>query len=90
MKILSLLVLSLVLCFSAFGASSDATAKITKNEAEHIALKKHRNSRVTAAQLETVEGKLVWAVDITGRKGRHVKHVTIDAMSGHVISEKKS
>jgi uncharacterized membrane protein YkoI len=89
MKILSLLALSLVLCFSGFAATPNATAKITKNEAEHIALRKHRGSHVTAAQLETIEGKLVWAVDISGRKGQHVKHVTIDAMSGHVISEKK-
>lgn len=90
MKIFSLLALSLVLCFSALGAAPNTTAKITKNEAEHIALRKHRGSRVTAAELQTVDGKLVWAVDITGRQGKHIKHVTIDATSGHIIAEKKS
>ena len=91
MKIFSLLALSLVLGCSALGAAPNTTtAKITKNEAEHIALRKHRGSRVTAAELQTVDGKLVWAVDITGRQGKHIKHVTIDAVSGHIIAEKKS
>lgn len=92
MKVLSLTALSLILCFSLLQASardSKSGAKITKNEAEHIALKDHHGARVTAAKLETVDGKLVWSIEVAGRTTRQVTHVAVDAMSGRILSEIK-
>jgi uncharacterized membrane protein YkoI len=90
MKFLSLTALSFVLALSpltAAPASAKEAAKITKNEAQHIALKSHPGARVTAATMETVEGKLVWAIEITGPKGKRITHVNVDAMSGHILSQ---
>ena len=70
-------------------ADPKGEAKITKNEAEHIALKEYKGARVTAAKLEKVEGKLVWAINILGPKGRRAHQITVDALSGRVLGEKK-
>jgi uncharacterized membrane protein YkoI len=87
MKFLSLTALSFVLALSPLTAApafAKEATKITRNEAQHIALKSHRGARVTSATMETVDGKLVWAIEITGPKER-VTHVNVDAMSGHII-----
>ncbi len=67
MKLLSLAALSLLLCFSFLSASPPdpkGDAKITKNEAEHIALMRYPGARVTAAKLDKVKGRLVWLIEI--------------------------
>lgn len=91
MKLFLLTALSLVLSLSLLQASPRAAekggAKITKNEAEHIALKHHERARVTAAKLETVAEKLVWSIDIA--QGKNVTHVAVDAMSGRIVPVKK-
>lgn len=92
MKFLSFTALSLVLALSSLAAapaSAKEAAKITRNEAQHIALKSHRGARVTAATMETVNGKLVWAVEITGPKAQRITHVNVDAMSGQILSQKR-
>ena len=61
-------------------------AKITKNEAEHIALKHHPGARVTAAKLETVQKVKVWSVEIA--QGEQRQMVLVDAMSGRIIPPK--
>ena len=55
-------------------------AKITKNEAEHIALKQHPGARVTAAKLETVQKVKIWSIEIA--QGEQRQMVLVDAMSG--------
>lgn len=92
MKLLSLLVLLLALCLPPLRASPlnpKGDAKITKNEAEHIALKHHEGARVTAAKLEKVEGKLVWSIEITRPQVKKFTQVTVDAMSGRILDQKK-
>ncbi len=82
----------LVVCLSPFQASPlnpKGDAKITKNEAEHIALKHHEGARVTAAKLEKVAGKLVWSIEVSRPKAKKVTQVTVDAMSGHILSQEK-
>ncbi len=93
MKLLSFLALTLALALSPLQArpfDPKGDAKITKNEAEHLALKKHPGFQVTAAKLETVDGKLVWTIEIAPAKGKKATHVTVDATSGHVLAEKKA
>ena len=87
-----LLLLALLLSASLLQANppdSKSGAKITKNEAEHIALKDHSGARVTSARLEKVEGKPVWLVDVSGPKANQLTHVTVDATSGRVLAQKK-
>jgi uncharacterized membrane protein YkoI len=58
-------------------------AKITKNEAEHIALKQHPGGRVAAAKLETVQKAKVWSIEIA--EGEQRQMVLVDAMSGRIV-----
>jgi len=92
MKVLSLAVLWVFLCFSFLFASPSGSkddAKITKNEAEHIALKRYPGARVTAAKLEEVTGRMVWLIEISPPKSKPAVAVTVDAMSGRIISDQK-
>ena len=87
-----LLLLALLFSASLLQANppdSKSGAKITKNEAEHIALKDHSGARVTSARLEKVKGKLVWLVDVSGPEANQLLHVTVDAMSGQILAQKK-
>jgi hypothetical protein len=91
MKFFSLAALSLLLGLSMVCASplqKEGAAKITKNEAEHIALKNHQGARVTAAKLETIEGKKVWSIEIA--QGERRTKVAVDAMSGRILPGKKN
>jgi uncharacterized membrane protein YkoI len=89
-KLFSFAALWLLLCFSFLSASPPGPkgdAKITKNEAEHIALMSYRGARVTAAKLEKVPGRLVWLIEIAPPKSKPAVAVTVDAMSGRIVSE---
>ena len=90
MKLVSLTALSLLVCFSFLSASPADTksgAKITKNEAEHIALKDYPGARVTAAKLEKATGRLIWRIEIAPPKSKPAVVVLVDAMSGRIVSD---
>jgi uncharacterized membrane protein YkoI len=86
MKFFSLSALCLLVGVSIICANpqdKDGGAKITKNEAEHIALKQHPGARVTAAKLETVQKVKVWSIEIT--EGEERQTVLVNAMSGRIV-----
>ncbi|MEO7724678.1 MAG: PepSY domain-containing protein [Chthoniobacterales bacterium] len=90
MKTISLSALTLFLGLSLVCGNPLATkpgTKITKNEAEHIALRQHKGARVTAAKLETVEGKKIWVIEIA--QGKSQTQVQVDAVSGRVVASEK-
>ena len=61
-------------------------AKITKAEAEQIALAKVPRGIVTSAEIEKEKGHLVWSFDIA-RPGTHdITEVLVDAKTGRIIS----
>ncbi len=87
MKVFSLSLLSLFLGLALAGANplpKEPGSKITRNEAQHIALRQSKDARVTAAKLETIEGKKIWVIEIAQGKRREAVHV--DAVSGRVVS----
>ncbi|MEO5718287.1 MAG: PepSY domain-containing protein [Chthoniobacterales bacterium] len=89
MKFISLSALSLLLGLSLVCANplaKEPGTKITKNEAEHIALREHKGARVTSAKLETVEGKKIWVIEIA--QGKDQSMVRVNAVSGRVVSKK--
>ena len=91
MKLISLAALALLLAIVPLPANprhSQSNAKITKNEAEHIALKRFPGARVTAAKLETVDGKLVWSLQLVKGEAK-ARHVEVDAMSGRISAAGK-
>lgn len=62
--------------------------KITKNEAEHIALQHHEGARVTAAKLETSDRHNIWRIELAQNERRTI--VSVDAMTGRIIPDKGS
>jgi uncharacterized membrane protein YkoI len=88
MKLISLSALSLLLSLSLLTASPQDSkgAKITKNEAQHIALKHYPGARVTTAELETVHGILVWSIEIKPPNAKAVV-VAVNAKTGRVVSD---
>ncbi len=90
MKLISLSALSLLLSLSLLAASprDPKGAKITRNEAQHIALKHYPGARVTTAELETVHGILVWSIAIAPPNAKAVA-VAVNAQTGRVASVNK-
>ena len=61
-------------------------AKITKAQAEQIALAKVPRGSVKSAEIENEKGHLVWSFDIA-RPGKHdITEILIDAKTGKIIS----
>jgi uncharacterized membrane protein YkoI len=66
-------------------AALEKEAKLTRAQAEEIALKKAPGGKVTDAELEREKGKLVWSFDIkTAKPG--VTEVLVNAMDGTIVS----
>ena len=85
MKLISLTALCLLLSLSLLAASPHGpkATKITRNEAQHIALKRYPGGRVTGAKLETVQGILVWSIEISPANAQSVT-VAVDATTGRL------
>ncbi|MEP6811123.1 MAG: PepSY domain-containing protein [Chthoniobacterales bacterium] len=64
-------------------------AKLTKNEAEHIALAKVPQGKVKSAEIENEKGHLVWSFDITTPGSKDITEILVDAKSGQIVSEQK-
>jgi hypothetical protein len=73
-------------------ASSDEQlakeAKITRSDAEHIALSKVPNGRVSSGELEREHGTLIWSFDIAKPGTRNINEVQVDAKTGKIVSVK--
>jgi len=63
-----------------------AQAKITKVEAEKIALAKVPNGTIKEGELEKERGKLIWSFDISTPGTEDIKEVQVDAVTGAVVS----
>jgi len=61
-------------------------AKITKGEAEHIALAKVPHGSVKSAEIENEKGHLVWSFDIAQPGIRDITEILVDAKTGRIVS----
>lgn len=59
------------------------SAKVTKAEAEKIALKAVPGGRVMEAELEHESGEFIWSLDV--KSGKETKEVWVDPQSGKVV-----
>ncbi len=64
-------------------AADMKSAKITKAEAEAIALKAVPGGKVMESELEHESGKFIWSLDV--KSGKETKEVWIDPQSGKVV-----
>jgi len=60
--------------------------KITKAEAEQIALTKVSHGVVKSAEIENEKGHLVWSFDIARPGSRDIAEILVDAKTGKIIS----
>jgi uncharacterized membrane protein YkoI len=67
-------------------AKLEAKAKITKAEAEKIALGKVKDGKVVQAELEKEHGKLIWSFDIATPGTKDITEVQVDAKTGKVVT----
>ncbi len=66
-----------------------AQAKISRPEAEKIALAKVPNGTIKEGEIEKEKGKLIWSFDITTPGTADISEVQVDAMSGEVVAIEK-
>jgi uncharacterized membrane protein YkoI len=67
-------------------AKLEAQAKISRAEAEKIALAKAPGGTIKEGEIENEKGKLIWSFDITIPGTKDIKEVNVDASTGEVIS----
>ena len=75
----------------ALGATLSAApgdkAKISKQEAEKIALTRVPDGTIKSAELETEHGKLIWSFDISRPQTPNITEIQVDAKKGLIVSE---
>jgi uncharacterized membrane protein YkoI len=93
MKIAGGFALSFLFAFATFLSAepSQSTlsrqAKITKDEAEHLALARVPHGSIKSAEIENEKGHLVWSFDISTPGTRNLTEILVDAKSGEIISQ---
>jgi len=70
-------------------ASLEAQAKITRADAEKIALAKVPDGKIKSGEIENEKGKLIWSFDIATPGTKDITEVNVDAMTGQVIAVDK-
>ena len=70
-------------------AKLQAEAKVSKAEAERIALAQAPNGTIKEGELEKEKGKLIWSFDIATPDSKDITEVNVDAISGKVVSVEK-
>jgi uncharacterized membrane protein YkoI len=67
-------------------AKLEAQAKVSKADAEKIALAKAPGGTIKEGELEKEKGKLIWSFDISIPGSANIKEVQVDAITGEVVS----
>jgi hypothetical protein len=62
-------------------------ARISKGQAEHLALARVPHGSIKSAEIENEKGHLVWSFDISNPGTRNITEILIDAKSGKIISQ---
>ena len=73
----------------ATAAKLEAQAKITKAEAQKIALDKVPGGTIKEGDIEKEKGKLLWSFDIATPGTKDITEVQVDAMTGQVLDVSK-
>jgi uncharacterized membrane protein YkoI len=70
-------------------AQLQAEAKISRADAEKIALTQAPNGTIKEGEVEKEKGKLIWSFDIATPGAKDITEVGVDAMTGKVVSVEK-
>jgi len=66
-----------------------AQARVTKDDAQKIALDRVPNGTIKEGELEKEHGKLQWSFDIATADTKDITEVNVDAITGAIISVDK-
>lgn len=90
MKIKEIVVLTIATGLLAIGltacSSTSKEAKISKADAEAIALKRVPNGTIKEAELEKEKGKLIWSFDVATPGTKNITEVNVDAITGEIVA----
>jgi len=67
-------------------AKLEAQAKISKVDAEKIALGRVPGGTIKEGELEQEKGKLIWSFDIAKPGTKDITEVNVDALTGAIIA----
>jgi uncharacterized membrane protein YkoI len=70
-------------------ADLQAQAKVSRAEAEKIALAKLPSGTIKEGEIEREKGKIIWSFDIASPGTADITEVNVDAISGEVVSIEK-
>lgn len=70
-------------------AKLQAQAKVSRAEAEKIALAKVPGGTIKEGELEKEKGKIIWSFDIATPGTVDITEVQVDAMSGELVAIEK-
>jgi uncharacterized membrane protein YkoI len=73
----------------ATAAQLEAQAKITKAEAQKIALDKVPGGTIKEGEIEKEKGKVIWSFDIATPGTKDITEVNVDAMTGAIVDVSK-
>jgi uncharacterized membrane protein YkoI len=73
----------------ATAAKLESQAKITKAEAQKIALARVPGGTIKEGEIENEKGKVIWSFDIATPGTKDITEVNVDAMTGAVIDVSK-
>jgi hypothetical protein len=80
---LKVLIVILLLCISPL---SQAQQRISRAEAEKIALARVPGGKTISGKLEKEKGRQIWSFDISMPGSRNITEVWVDARTGEVVS----
>jgi uncharacterized membrane protein YkoI len=67
-------------------AQLESQAKLSRAQAEKIALAKVPGGTIKEGELEKEKGKLIWSFDIATPGTQDIKEVQVDAISGQIVA----
>jgi uncharacterized membrane protein YkoI len=73
----------------ATAAQLEAQTKITKAEAQKIALDKVPGGTIKEGEIEKEKGKVIWSFDIATPGTKDITEVNVDAMTGAIVDVSK-
>ena len=76
-------------CASEQQAKLERQARISKSEAEKVALTQAANGTIKECELEKEKGRLIWSFDITTPDSKDITEVQVDAQTGQVVAVEK-
>ena len=62
-----------------------AQAKISKTQAEHIAMAKLPHAKIQSAEIENEHNALVWSFDMVKTGSKNVTEVLVNAKTGKIV-----